>query len=691
MMEVFFCLSVIEETGATRQEGKMKALIFYCFFACALMTSGPSILFARVPAGQDTIFIPGGALSTLDTIKIPGGTLAGRENKGSLEATINGDTTSTGARVNPNRVYALNEGQYYFQVAPINVYNPAGTLTIAGIPSGYGKTKPVILIANTGNAHVVINQNLGTSATNQVYGSLKFENIHYVTKELDGYQNSELFFCGTIKDRPQKLTIDNCLFEFSNIDLFDCTNEQGAIGGWPYGAKFFITSSYFRNMFEPLQWWSSRVFQCKHPIDTLWVENCTVTGGGPIFLQQNELTDFAYFTHNTFVNIKKNWLLSPYYRTLFIVNNIFINQNWVGEDTNVTSGGQNPVKMFTSTINVDSVSAQDGVVVQGKYYVGDSSHYSHELDLTKLRIFVSDNINYYDPLLVNGYYASSTYVDSALGALPSYLTWSFFTPPFPVRNVPGEWMNSRTQALFDAYGPGNGGFVERRTETSDPGTVTKGIADASVVTMMAEWNQNQWGDPRFPTAPDIVHSKYIFGDYDPTTLPGIANGVKTDTMTTGAAGITKFTDLTENFHQPGHLSAIDGFPIGSLIWDDAALANYNPAAAMLAVLLSYLADGYPIIGVKPEPGAAAVYSLAQNYPNPFNPSTTIRYGIPMRSNVSLIVYNTLGQRVTTLVNEPQDAGYHEVKFDGSALASGVYFYRLRAGTYVDTKRLLLLR
>ena len=56
----------------------MKALIFYCFFACALMTSGPSNLFARVPAGQDTIFIPGGTLSTLDTLKIPGGTLAGR-------------------------------------------------------------------------------------------------------------------------------------------------------------------------------------------------------------------------------------------------------------------------------------------------------------------------------------------------------------------------------------------------------------------------------------------------------------------------------------------------------------------------------------------------------------------------------------------------------------------------------------
>jgi Secretion system C-terminal sorting domain len=88
---------------------------------------------------------------------------------------------------------------------------------------------------------------------------------------------------------------------------------------------------------------------------------------------------------------------------------------------------------------------------------------------------------------------------------------------------------------------------------------------------------------------------------------------------------------------------------------------------------------------------ARIYSLEQNYPNPFNPSTTIRYGIPMRSNVSLIVYNTLGQRVAALVQGQQEAGSYEVKLDASELASGVYFYRLQAGTYVETKKLLLLR
>ena len=83
--------------------------------------------------------------------------------------------------------------------------------------------------------------------------------------------------------------------------------------------------------------------------------------------------------------------------------------------------------------------------------------------------------------------------------------------------------------------------------------------------------------------------------------------------------------------------------------------------------------------------------LSQNYPNPFNPTTTIRYGLPHRSNVLLTIFNTLGQRVEELVNGEIEAGFHEIKFDGSKLASGVYLYRLRAGTITLTKELLLVR
>ena len=93
------------------------------------------------------------------------------------------------------------------------------------------------------------------------------------------------------------------------------------------------------------------------------------------------------------------------------------------------------------------------------------------------------------------------------------------------------------------------------------------------------------------------------------------------------------------------------------------------------------------------------YVLAQNYPNPFNPSTTIRYELPVRALVTLKVYNLLGQEVATLVNEEKDAGSYQVEFDGTGFSTGVYFYRMRAGSpsvgkqqsIVGTKKLLLLR
>jgi predicted GH43/DUF377 family glycosyl hydrolase len=99
-----------------------------------------------------------------------------------------------------------------------------------------------------------------------------------------------------------------------------------------------------------------------------------------------------------------------------------------------------------------------------------------------------------------------------------------------------------------------------------------------------------------------------------------------------------------------------------------------------------------LVGVAEEGrGLPEQFILSQNYPNPFNPSTVIRYGLPHKSQVSLMVYNTLGQLVSQLVSDEQEAGYHEVKFDGLNLTSGVYFYRLHAGDFVATKKLIVLR
>jgi hypothetical protein len=85
------------------------------------------------------------------------------------------------------------------------------------------------------------------------------------------------------------------------------------------------------------------------------------------------------------------------------------------------------------------------------------------------------------------------------------------------------------------------------------------------------------------------------------------------------------------------------------------------------------------------------FALMQNYPNPFNPATEIRYNLPSESHVKIEVYNALGQRVATLVDTDQPAGYHAAAWDGSAATSGVYFYRIEAGQYSATRKMVLLK
>ncbi|MCX6134921.1 MAG: T9SS type A sorting domain-containing protein [Ignavibacteriales bacterium] len=91
-----------------------------------------------------------------------------------------------------------------------------------------------------------------------------------------------------------------------------------------------------------------------------------------------------------------------------------------------------------------------------------------------------------------------------------------------------------------------------------------------------------------------------------------------------------------------------------------------------------------------ENGLPSRIALSQNYPNPFNPSTTINYQLPKASNVSLQIFNALGQRVATLAEGNKEAGFHMVQWN-AGVPSGVYFYRLQAGQYVETKAMTVLK
>ena len=116
----------------------------------------------------------------------------------------------------------------------------------------------------------------------------------------------------------------------------------------------------------------------------------------------------------------------------------------------------------------------------------------------------------------------------------------------------------------------------------------------------------------------------------------------------------------------------------------------------LQLLKSYMSveDFSRFMALIKEVYVPAKYDLAQNYPNPFNPITSIGYqisdvGSPVHT--TLKVYNVLGQEVANLVDEPKEAGYHRVSWEASGMASGVYFYRLTAGDFRATRRMVLMK
>ncbi|MFZ1290936.1 MAG: T9SS type A sorting domain-containing protein, partial [Melioribacteraceae bacterium] len=119
--------------------------------------------------------------------------------------------------------------------------------------------------------------------------------------------------------------------------------------------------------------------------------------------------------------------------------------------------------------------------------------------------------------------------------------------------------------------------------------------------------------------------------------------------------------------------------------------QYIPTNNMTGSTNTIPYDGSDLVGVDDVNLLPTEFAVSQNYPNPFNPTTMINYALPKKANVKLVVFNTIGQQVATLVNQEMIAGYHSINFDASKLSSGIYFYTLSAGDFISTQKMILLK
>ncbi len=243
---------------------------------------------------------------------------------------------------------------------------------------------------------------------------------------------------------------------------------------------------------------------------------------------------------------------------------------------------------------------------------------------------------------------------------------------------------------------------------------TVGIKTVDLETGFTRNGLNWFITDRFTTkGPVIVESYEIIS---PDTVPNHGDRLSYRLTLKNGGQTATATNVTTNLKSLDSCATISGFPdrpygdiapgttalhsgSHSIIFSDTLIGCSNPMTTQILVEISsdgqvFWYDTLDIVVAEIEDYKIKLpktFALHQNYPNPFNPKTKIKFALPKPENIIINVYNTLGQRVETLLNRRLQAGNHEVEFNAENLSSGVYLYRIEAGEFQDVKKMILLR
>jgi hypothetical protein len=443
------------------------------------------------------------------------------------------------------------------------------------------------------------------------------------------------------------MTFDNCLVEHLNKDFI-------FVAGGGTNNNITLRNCYFVNM----NGWPCRrsggVLDCFVGLDTLLVENCThINGQGSVYrlrryLPPNDLAKFKriIFNHNTFVDCAGYVFMNPGYQSnVSLTNNIFINCN---------------IQCYAPMLsNLDVGETDAGNLPMGLVSVYPDS--ANAANNTPRRFLCQDNLVHWDPSLAN--------MDSILNA----------NKVDGVNNWRSQMiiMNTRTDSMFKHLGP---------------------YSSTPYLYLVTDTWKNQL--PTFTDTKDLFTTQlanlrtFALATVDTLSFVELPDWRLTNTHSSDY--------LKSDWPIPVDLSYSDAdlqtagmgaFPLGDLNWFPTQKASWltqrNQEYATIAAKM-----GDPVAVHEPA-SVPATFRLDQNYPNPFNPTTIISYKLPISSLVTIKVYDVLGRELKTLINERQVGGEHSVRFDGSGLPSGVYFYRTEAVSVgeriVDVKKMLLVK
>jgi hypothetical protein len=428
------------------------------------------------------------------------------------------------------------------------------------------------------------------------------------------------------------ITCDNVIFEqWSQFAI-------GYSGNWD---KFFITNCKFRNMTtQPNQWYVGEVLRNENYIgafktDSIVIKyNTMLCVSGYATAATSGIVNYYEFSHNNVVYTFKNPFFLDRVVNARFNNNIFYGAYAGGANLTEFNGGWDSftAKTVPSIITMGPLDSTTAALLLGHASTGAGDPAAEALRKVQVR----NNVYFWSAALKSFWksWTDTAHVDS------------IYTP---------VWMNSQSINMFTnkTNWPG---FVEVGTQNIDPGfgasipgVLNAGTANANGVGLL-----NWFVAVRRGTGTTETYG-YTF-----TQVGTAANWIPPWPLPEAADMQYTLTALKTG--------GTDGGPIGDPNWFGIA------------------------VGVSPDPTLIPqTFSLSQNYPNPFNPATKIQFTLPSAHQVSLKVFNLLGQEVASLVNSTMTAGAHEVSFDASRLASGIYMYKIVAGSYVNTRKMLLLK
>jgi len=338
------------------------------------------------------------------------------------------------------------------------------------------------------------------------------------------------------------------------------------------------------------------------------------------------------------------------------------------------------ITINNSSASLDSIEARSSTTIDStlSFTISNSAPVEEEIPI----VFTTHS---------NGNFMSADTVTIIIG-FPVMIFADTTNDPNELWTITATPPNPKWDSTTAAYHSAPTSFTDSKDGNySNNATVTMTLTDLLDLTLTGYTNQN----PRliFWTKFDIERN-FDYGQVEVSTNNG-----------------NTWTPLEGLYTEPG-VAPIQ--PVGEPVYDDVidnwvrediSLADYLSDQFKIRFQLNTDAvipkDGwyiddieifvYTITSVQESDEIVLSYALEQNYPNPFNPSTMIKYSIPELSYVTIKVYDVLGRKVTTLVNEEKPAGNYEIDYNESRLASGIYFYRIKAGDFIQTKKMVLIK